>query len=382
MGLRCRTSSVRRGLEDDINVLRMAEAMREKYVSGAVGKTRHVISFRAKLFGYGRVGDDDAGNSGSIICPNEHGRRPSRTSTIVDGHAKKADADRMMCMMSSVKEADIGAGEGAVGKQEVAIVGSAGHRTVIGVCKREVAAAIVGLCEAAKQYGVRRGVEVHRFRCRECRVRIGDRDGDGMDSRRLKTILEVGFGESCCANRFLLISGRGVVIVFVISVCGGGENIGSSVGMRGLLHDAAHRASGRSAGEGRATTSPSRIEAATELFVEVGDLRFELGITLGESLGDNVIHKTIAVLELVSRVVATQTNRGGILMLGDGTNHEVELCLIEGGLGVGREIRRRGLNTTDNILNSSYMFIRCLFLGSGISCCWPQRRADVVVAEG
>jgi hypothetical protein len=28
-----------RGLEDDINVLRMAEAMREKYMSGAVGKT-------------------------------------------------------------------------------------------------------------------------------------------------------------------------------------------------------------------------------------------------------------------------------------------------------------------------------------------------------
>ncbi len=89
-------------------------------------------------------------------------------------------------------------------------------------------------------------------------------------------------------------------------MCGGGKNIGSSVGVRGLRHDAAHSVSGRGAGEGRATTSASRIEAAAELFVRVGDLRFELGIALGKSLGDSVIHKTIAVLELVSRVVATQ----------------------------------------------------------------------------
>jgi len=33
------------------------------------------------------------------------------------------------------------------------------------------------------------------------------------------------------------------------------------------------------------------------------------------------------------------------------------------------------------ILNSSYMFIKCLLLGIGISCCWPQGRADVVVTE-
>jgi hypothetical protein len=27
------------------------------------------------------------------------------------------------------------------------------------------------------------------------------------------------------------------------------------------------------------------------------------------------------------------------------------------------------------------MFIKCLLLGIGISCCWPQGRADVVVTE-
>ncbi len=38
-------------------------------------------------------------------------------------------------------------------------------------------------------------------------------------------------------------------------------------------------------------------------------------------------------------------------------------------------------NMNNNVLNSSYMFIRCLLLGIGISCCWPQGRADVVVTE-
>jgi hypothetical protein len=46
----CQSSSVCRGLQDNVNVLRMAEAVREKYVSGAVGKTQHMISVRAKLF--------------------------------------------------------------------------------------------------------------------------------------------------------------------------------------------------------------------------------------------------------------------------------------------------------------------------------------------
>jgi hypothetical protein len=251
-------------------------------------------------------------------------------------------------MVPSIKEADIVAGEGTVGKQEVAIVGRARHRTVVGLRKRgEMAATIVGFGKAAKQHGVRRDVEVDRLGRRECRVFIGGRDGYGRNGRRLETILEVRCGKGGRANRVLLIARGGVIIVVVNITCAGGGRGFISVGGRGLLHDSAHSASGRSAGEGRATTSASRSEADVKLSVGVGDLCFELGMALSESLSDNVVHKTIAILKLVSRMVATQTNGRGILMLGDCASHEIEVRLIEGGLGIGREIRIRGLNPSD-----------------------------------
>ncbi len=62
------------------------------------------------------MGDDDAWNGGSIVRSNEHGRRASRTSTIIDGDAKEANANRVMCMMSGVKEADICPGKRLVGE--------------------------------------------------------------------------------------------------------------------------------------------------------------------------------------------------------------------------------------------------------------------------
>jgi hypothetical protein len=63
-------------------------------------------------------------------------------------------------------------------------------------------------------------------------------------------------------------------------------------------------------------------------------------MALSESLSDNVVHKTIAILELVSQMVATQTNVRGILMLGDCANYEIEVRLIEGGLGYAVSTRR------------------------------------------
>jgi hypothetical protein len=164
----------------------------------------------------------------------------------------------MTRMVPSIKEADIGAGEGTVGKQEVAIVGRARHRTVVGMRKREMAAAIVGFGKAAKQHGVRRDVKVDRLGRRECRVFVGGRDGYGRNGRRLETILEVRCGELGRANRVLLIARGGVIIIVVNITCAGGGRGFISVGGRGLLHDSAHSASGWSAGEGRATTSASR----------------------------------------------------------------------------------------------------------------------------
>jgi hypothetical protein len=43
------------------------------------------------------------------------------------------------------------------------VVGCASHRAVVGVRKREVACLVVCLCQAEKEDGIRRGVEVDRF---------------------------------------------------------------------------------------------------------------------------------------------------------------------------------------------------------------------------
>jgi hypothetical protein len=75
-----------------------------------------MIAVGAELLCDCRMGDDDAWNGGSIVRSNEHGRRASRTSTIIDGDAKESNANRVMCMVPSVKEADIGAGKRAVGE--------------------------------------------------------------------------------------------------------------------------------------------------------------------------------------------------------------------------------------------------------------------------
>jgi hypothetical protein len=53
-------------------------------------------------------------------------------------------------VMAGIKEANVGALEGTIGKQKMAIVGSAGHRAVVGVRKRELTGAVVRLCQTAK----------------------------------------------------------------------------------------------------------------------------------------------------------------------------------------------------------------------------------------
>ena len=122
-----------------------------------------MIAVGAELLWYGRVGDDDAWNCGSVVRPNKHGRRTSRTSTIIDGDAKETNANRVMCMVSSVKEADICAGERTICEQEVTVVCRTSHRAAVGVGKREVACLVICFGLAAKEDGVRRGVEVDRF---------------------------------------------------------------------------------------------------------------------------------------------------------------------------------------------------------------------------
>ena len=52
-------------------------------------------------------------------------------SASVDRNTQETNTDGVMRVMASIKEADIGVVERAVGEQELAIICGAGHRTVI-----------------------------------------------------------------------------------------------------------------------------------------------------------------------------------------------------------------------------------------------------------
>jgi hypothetical protein len=86
-----------------------------------------MVSTGAKLLRNNGVRDDDAWNCGSVILSDENGRGGSGISTIVHRDAQETDTDGMMHVMASIKEADVGALEGMIGKQKMAIVGSAGR---------------------------------------------------------------------------------------------------------------------------------------------------------------------------------------------------------------------------------------------------------------
>ena len=104
-------------------------------MSDAFGEARHMVATSAELLRNGCMRDDDAWNCGSVIRPDEHGRGGSGISTIVHRDAQETNTDGMMRMMAGIKEADVGALEGTVGKQKMSIVGGAGHRAVVGVRK-------------------------------------------------------------------------------------------------------------------------------------------------------------------------------------------------------------------------------------------------------
>ena len=54
------------------------------------------------------MGHDDAGDSGAEVRPDEHRRRSSGTSAIVDRDTEETNADRMIRVVSGIEEANIG----------------------------------------------------------------------------------------------------------------------------------------------------------------------------------------------------------------------------------------------------------------------------------
>ena len=140
--------------------------MRKHDVSRTGGEAGHVVPVGAELLGDGRVRHNDAGNSGSEISPDEHGRRASGASTIVDRDAKKADADWVMRVMSGIKQANIGAMERAIREQKMAIVGRARHGSIVRMREGEMARTVVCLSETTEQKGIWGCFEVYSFGCR------------------------------------------------------------------------------------------------------------------------------------------------------------------------------------------------------------------------
>jgi hypothetical protein len=81
--------------------------MRKQDMPWALDKAGHILPVGAKLPWDSRVGHDDAGDSGAEVRPDEHRRRSSGTSAIVDRDTEETNADRMIRVVSGIKEASI-----------------------------------------------------------------------------------------------------------------------------------------------------------------------------------------------------------------------------------------------------------------------------------
>jgi hypothetical protein len=134
-----------------------------------------------------------------------------------------------------------------------------------------------------------------------------------------ETGFEIEFVGGGCSNRILLVADDVIIVVIVVVVGGVGHN-----GL--VLQNASHGASDG----GWTATSMSGVESAAKLFMRVGDLGLELRVALCEALSDNVIDKTVAVFQFVPGLVAAEAKGRGVLVLGDGSNHEVDLLIIKG----------------------------------------------------
>ncbi len=109
------------------------------------------------------MGDDNAWDCGSVIRPNKYGRWASGISTIINRHTQETDADRLMRVMTRIKETNIGSTERAICKQKLAIFGGASHGPIVGMRKREVACMVICFGQSTEQDGVRRVVDVDCF---------------------------------------------------------------------------------------------------------------------------------------------------------------------------------------------------------------------------
>ena len=141
-------------LDGKVDILAPSEAVREQNETFVVREGGGVVPRGGELFGNGRVGNNDAGNRGSIVRSNEEGRGASGNSTIIQGDAKETSANREMEVLTGIVEADVAFRQRTVTKEEGGIVGGACHGAVVGMSEGGRGDMIVGSREAAKKEGV------------------------------------------------------------------------------------------------------------------------------------------------------------------------------------------------------------------------------------
>jgi hypothetical protein len=93
----------------------------------------------------------------------------------------------------------------------------------------------------------------------------------------------------------------------------------------------------------------SGLPRSSDMPVGIGDLHFELRVLLSQAFGDNIVNEAVAVFEFVTAgLLTSQAYGGGVLILGDRSNHEIDFSVVERRVRVGAEIRRGRLDAADD----------------------------------
>jgi hypothetical protein len=102
-----------------------------------------------------------------------------------------------------------------------------------------------------------------------------------------------------------------LLIAGVIEFIDGSDNTSRRRHRRGGRRDGGtiHLLATNGACSGEGVSRTSGRKASAELTMRQSNLGFELWVPLSETLGDNVIHKTIALFKGMARLLATEANR-------------------------------------------------------------------------
>ena len=172
-------TTVRGGLKAAIiYILAAAQPMREMNIAGLVHKAGHIVPISTQLFRNGSVGYNDSRDCGSVKRPHEHGCRAASDATGGDRDAKETDTKWHMGVLTSVEQANLGAGQRTVGEKEVRVVCCTGHGAIVSMGERSERGVIICFRQAAKE---KRPVKKRRGRRHGWNAAVIYRKRDGVN---------------------------------------------------------------------------------------------------------------------------------------------------------------------------------------------------------